>query len=532
MRRFQPFLFLAPLLFLAGFTLQDFVPEDFIRYSEPNFLTFEELVSLSKNPIPEGALYTKLKKLWTTPIVSNEAYYRGVRPPRRKHPKVGPFVRIGTWNIEKSFEVERAITLLSDRSGFVHMLGSEQSLPSEQYQTVLRQRDLLAEADVLILQEMDIGVKRSNYINAPKALADALNMNYAYGAAYLEIDPAYLGTESIELEEGGVDQEAMDYFRADPKLYKGLFGIAVLSRYPIKSVTVFPLQNQGYDWYWGEKGQTTFLEKTRRFGAKSVFKSEVHREMKVGGRIFMRADLHVPGLPNDTLSIINVHLEIKCLPKAREAQIREILGHIRKIRNPVIMAGDFNSAPTDLSPTSVTREVKRQIKNPTNWFSLAVSQVMPQALVMNATRATSNVTKNFQNPTARHIPVVAPNYQAGMFKAIEEFRFEDGYAFDFRGDSVRSANGEDGMLANANQRDRVGYKTTFQVRRPLGPVVGKYRLDWIFVKSFLRDPRDDSGPYRFAPHFGETLEEMNTALEKPISDHHPNIATLPFDEPS
>ncbi len=506
---------------------------NFARFSTPEFLTFDELVELSKNPIPKkGAVYRKLQKLWTTPIISNEAYHQGIHAPARKSPKLGRFLRVGTWNIEKSFNVDRAAALISDRNSFMSMLNPVEAPPSsEKYQEVLRQRDLLAEADILILQEMDIGVKRSNYVNAPKTLADALGMNYAYGATYLEIDPVYLGTESLELEEGGVDQEAIDYYRADPAKYKGMFGVAVLSRYPIKSVVMFPLKNQGYDWYEGEKSMITFLEKARRGGAKTVFLSELHREMKVGGRNFMRVDLHVPGLPKDTLTIINIHLEIKCLPKARQAQIEEILDYIEDINNPVIMAGDFNSAPTDLSPTSIPRTVKRQLKNPTNWFSFGVSQVLPQALLVNATRTVSNVTKNFQNPTARHIPIIAPNYQAGMFQALREFRFKDGHAFDFRGDAARSTNGESGLLANSNQKDLVGYKTTFQVRRPLGPIIGKYRLDWIFVKSFLKDPMDETEPYQFAPHFGMTLEEMNTSLNVQISDHHPNIADLPFEEP-
>ncbi|MBI4395020.1 MAG: endonuclease/exonuclease/phosphatase family protein [Candidatus Omnitrophica bacterium] len=533
MKKVLTFFFAFFFLFLSLF-FQDapaqFEP-NFVRYSAPEFLTFDELVSLSKDPNPTGPLAEKLKKLWTTPIISNEAYLSGTRAPTRVHPQLGPYVRMATWNIEKSFEIDRAITVFTDGAGYRNMIDPNKISSSSLYQTALHQQSLLADVDIIMFQEMDIGVKRSGYVNAPEKMAKALNMNYAYGAAYLEIDPAYLGTEEMRTEEGQIDREAMEYFRADPSRYKGLFGVAVLSRYPIKSVTIFPLKNQGYDWYSGEKPQITFLEITRRFGAKTVFRSELHREMKVGNRIFMRVDLHMPGLPNDTLTIINIHLEIKCLPKAREEQIKEILTYIKGIQNPVIMAGDFNSAPSDLSPTSASREVKRQAKNPTNWLTLGVSQVLPQALLVNTTRGISNVTKNFQNPTARHIPVVAPNYTAGLFKAIEEFRFNDGYVFDFRGDSGRSVGGESGLLSNSNQRDAVGYKTTFQVRRPLGDIIGKYRLDWFFVKSFLRDPRDKSGPYQFAPHFGRTLEEMNTVLKKQVSDHHPSIVDLPLNEP-
>ena len=521
----------ASLIFFCHSGLSLDWPINLVRYSAPDFLTFNELTSLVKNPYPTGALNAKLEKLWKTPIVSNEAYLDGELPTKRTHPKLGHYLRVATWNVEKSFEVPRVIKILKSSEQYKSMIDPAKAPPSsKEYKTAIMERDLLSEADIFFLQEMDIGVKRSDYIDAAKELATALNMNYAYGAAYLEIDPAYLGLESMIFESGQMDQEAIDFFRGDPTRYKGLFGIAVLSKYPIKRVEVFPLKNQAYDWYWGEKGKLTFLEKSRRFGAKSVFKSELHREMKVGGRIFMRVDLYVPGLPSDTLTLINVHLEIKALPKARELQVREILQYIRDIKNPVIMAGDFNSAPGDLSPTSVTREAKRTAKDPTTWFSVAVSQLAPQALLVNATRTVSNVTKNYQNPTAKHIPVIAPNHAAGLFKAIQEYRFTDDHAFDFRGDSDRSVNGDSGLLSNSNQRDRFGYKTTFQVRRPIGDLVGKYRLDWVFVKSFLTDPKDSNGSYQFAPHFGRTLEDMNTVVKQQFSDHHPNIVDLPFDE--
>ena len=108
---------------------------------------------------------------------------------------------------------------------------------------------------------MDIGVKRSGYINAAGELAKALKMNYAYAPEQLEIDPVYLGLEKINYDDGTVDQEQTDYYRVDPAKYKGAFGIAVLSRYPIKRAQAFQLKNQAYDWYAGEKPKIGFVEK-------------------------------------------------------------------------------------------------------------------------------------------------------------------------------------------------------------------------------------------------------------------------------
>ena len=514
----------------AAYSAETEPTSSFVKFSSSEFLTFDELLSLSKNPDPSNPLAAKLYKFWRTPIISNEAYYEGVRAPVRTDSKLGRMLRVASWNIEKSLKLKEAIGLLTDSENFASLIDSAKApVNSERYEKVLEQHHLLTQADIILCQEMDIGVKRSGYVNAPLELAKALHMNYAYAPAYLEIDPAYLGTENIVLESGTQDEEAMDFYRVDKDRYKGLFGSVVLSRYPIKSVTVFPLHNQGYDWYWGEQEKTTFFEESRRFGAKTLFQSEVHREMKVGGRNFMRVDLEVPGLPDNTLTIINIHLEIKCLPVARAAQISEILEYIKGIQNPVIMAGDFNSAPGDLSPTSAVRETARTLKRPTTWLTVGINAIVPQSMAVNVTRGISNVTKNFQNPTAKSIPIVAPNPSEKMFKEIENFRFDDGHAFDFRGDEKRAA-GHTGLLANANQRDRMGFKTSFQLKRTIAEVIGKYRLDWFFVKSFLIDPRDENGPYRFAPHFGRILEELNTSLIQPASDHHPGIVDLPFDE--
>ncbi len=503
----------------------------YVRYQSPDFLTFAELRKLNE-PQPGYRLKKKLEKFWKTPLISNEAWFAGERPVKQKDPKLGPVLRLASWNIEKSINMKEAVTAFTDEAAFKTLIDEgEAGEGSEKRTEILRQRARLAAADIIFLQEMDIGVKRSGYINAAEDLAKAMRMNYTYAAEQLEIDPAYLGMEKILLEDGKEDTEAMEHYAGDPKLYKGVFGCALLSRYPIKHVEVFQLQNQAYDWFKGEKPYPTFLEKTRRFGAKTVFRNEITREIKRGGRIFFRVDLDVPGLPHNTLTIINIHLEIKCKPEGRERQMQEILSHIQKIRNPVIVAGDFNSAPEDLSPTSVTRAAGNIAKSPETWLSVGTSVLLPHALLINATRVTTKLTKNFQDPLASDIAVVSPNPLKPLFSMIQNFRFSDGASFDFRGDEKRSINGKDKALANSNERDFKGFKTSFKVRRPIGPVIGKHRLDWFFVKSgYVKDPYNPNAPYKLAPHFGETLEEMNTSLKEQISDHHPNVLDIPLTE--
>lgn len=503
-----------------------------VHHEGPEYLTHSELVTLSSNPHPGGALEKKVEKILNTPFISNEAAFQGARPRKVTHPELGHILRIVQWNIEKSMKMQDAIWAFTNEEEFKKLIDTTRFPEgSKEYERILNERQLLDEADIVVLQEMDVGLKRSEYRNAVKDLAEALNMNYVYQTEQLEIDPVNLGTEKFLDENGVENKEMQELFRVDPAKYKGLFGSAVLSRYPIMGVKTFQLRHQAYDWYHEEQIPLSGVEKARRGGVKAVFLETLFREMKIGGRIFFQVDLYVPELADKKLSVINVHLEIKCKPKAREIQIAETLSHIIEIKNPVILAGDFNSAPGDLSPTSFRREMRNATGNPTFWFDQAVRYANPQGLVLTGLRFFSNITKNFQNPTARHIPILAPNPTKGVFKLIEDFRFYDTFTFDFRGNPNRSAGGRGGLLANSNQRDAVGYKMTFTTDRTVAQVLGKYRLDWVFVKSYLANSKDNGGPYRFSPHFGRTLEEMNDWLKSRISDHHPNVVDLPFEEP-
>ncbi|MBI4372535.1 MAG: hypothetical protein HY585_02260, partial [Candidatus Omnitrophica bacterium] len=222
-------IFIAAAVFIFTFI---FRIQPVVRYQKPAFLTFKELKALSRNPKPGWFLGSKLERFWKTPVISNEAYYGGAKPHHPSDPKLGHYLRLVSWNIEKSYEMENAIAAFSSRHKFESLIDSVKAPEgSSELQNMLRQREKLTNANVIVLQEMDIGVKRSNYIDAARELAKALHMNYAYGAEQLEIDPVYLGLENIKYEDGTVDQEATDYFAADPGRYKGVFGCAVLSRY-------------------------------------------------------------------------------------------------------------------------------------------------------------------------------------------------------------------------------------------------------------------------------------------------------------
>ena len=252
----------------------------YIGYQEPEFLSYEELRGLYFNPLPAGHLRggyleDKVYRFFRTPIIDNRPYYRGVKPHYPVSDQIGPFLRVASWNIEKSIHMKDAIDIFSSEEELRKRIDSSKIKDVKEFNNILNQREKLATADIIVLQEMEIGIKRSGYLHAAGELAEALDMNYTYAPQYLEIDPVQLGLEKIYLEDGNIDEEATDYFLQNKELYKGVFGGAVLSRYPIKSVTVVPLRNQGYDWYYGEKEKATYLEKVRRLGAKVVFLNEL-----------------------------------------------------------------------------------------------------------------------------------------------------------------------------------------------------------------------------------------------------------------
>jgi hypothetical protein len=135
------------------------------------------------------------------------------------------------------------------------------------------------------------------------------------------------------------------------------------------------------------------------------------------------------------------------------------------------------------------------------------------------------------DPTKRSVPFFLDNGEAEFFGALEQFQFQDGARFDFRGDPRRAAHGKSGTLANSNERAEKGFVPTYELNRSYG-ALASYKLDWIFVRpAQLTAPRDTAQPYRFSPHFGRTLRALNHAIPGRISDHNPITADLPLDEP-
>ena len=231
----------------------------------------------------------------------------------------------------------------------------------------------------------------------------------------------------------------------------------------------------------------------------------------------LTVDLAVPGSPTGVLTVVNTHLEDKCKPDCRRRQMNAILEHVQNIRNPVVLAGDMNTSGGDGSILSVRYLLQKNLVDYRFWGKQVLKAVNP--LKLYGLGSAARYFRNYGDPTARDIPVIANNRERHLFNDLREFTFEDGSSFDFRGESRKTVNGTRGTLADSNQRARKGFTYTFSLPRDYGGVVGRYRLDWFFVKP--------AGEVYFAPEFPRTMQSLNQAPRERISDHAPITVDLP-----
>jgi hypothetical protein len=124
------------------------------------------------------------------------------------------------------------------------------------------------------------------------------------------------------------------------------------------------------------------------------------------------------------------------------------------------------------------------------------------------------------------------NRERPLFKTMEKFRFSDQRAFDFRGHRERTLPPRTGTLADSNQRAWKGFLPTYAFNRDFGGFLGRFKLDWIFVKPFIDDPRRRGQSDQLAPYFPVTMRELNESVEQRVSDHAPMTVDLPLGEPA
>jgi endonuclease/exonuclease/phosphatase family metal-dependent hydrolase len=188
-------------------------------------------------------------------------------------PRLNQFLRVVQWNIEKGKRFD----------AIAHRFQSG---------------EILRWADIVILNEADRGMNRSQNRHVARALAESLGMNAVFAPAHFELTK---GTDDELLQEG--------------ENRESLQGNAILSRYPVLEACVVPLPVTFEPYEYQEK----------RFGWRNC--------------LWVRLQLS-----RSSLWVGSVHLELRNAPVCRARQMRHILEHLPGERSEAyLLGGDLNA---------------------------------------------------------------------------------------------------------------------------------------------------------------------------------------------
>ncbi len=154
----------------------------------PSF-SFDELKVLSAKADPGKPLAAKLDRLLHSVEVGS---FAGGSSGKLSRPVESgtPVLRAAMWNIERGQEFEPITTALKDPEAF-YKLCAKRPLKPARLSLIQEEAELLSQSDLLILNEVDSGMKRSEYHAVARELAAALHMNYAYAIEFVEVDPVH-----------------------------------------------------------------------------------------------------------------------------------------------------------------------------------------------------------------------------------------------------------------------------------------------------------------------------------------------------
>lgn len=155
----------------------------------------------------------------------------------------------------------------------------------------------------LLLSELDVGMARTGQIHAMRALAERLEMGFAYAVEYLELG---LGDAHEQARCAGLANDV------------GYHGAAVASAHALERPALARL-GAGGEWFDGRRG-----------------------EARVGGRVAVLATLRLAGGP---VTLVSVHLESHGDPLQREEEVAALLDalDIYAPGAPALLGGDFNT---------------------------------------------------------------------------------------------------------------------------------------------------------------------------------------------
>lgn len=282
-------------------------------------ISFTELKELYQNEEPNQCLGQKLFK------TLNLAYtIQPIEKTELKHNSKlkKDFFRVAHWNIERGLNVEAIKKLFAKPNEYLSTEINHERYKdkSEKLSKLKEQIEHLKDSDVILLNEVDWGMSRTEYKNIVKEIANAVGGGYIYGTEFLEIDPQFLEDKNT-----------------NPELYQGLHGNAIITKFPINTAWVIKLPSF-YDWYKTEKDNN---------------KGEVRR----GRRMALVAQLILPN--KEKIHVVTSHFEDRTSPENRSKQMIRLLHEMRFLDTAVILGGDFNNFVFD---TSEIEEIKKKGK--------------------------------------------------------------------------------------------------------------------------------------------------------------------------
>lgn len=245
----------------------------------PGGLSTEEFASLraikKRKRLEASAIY-RARAHAIRDLTSALGYHRPARPAPRP---AGEFLRVICWNIERGKRLDGIKAYLTHHRA-------------------------IREADVMLLNEADVGMARSGNRNVPVELAEALGFEAVFGSCYVCLSHG----NSRDGEPNGENQ-------------LGLHGNAILSRFPIRRAENF----------WVTITHDVFHSSEKRLGCKKALWAELDTPL---GRFPVAA----------------VHLDTEASMAQRGAQLRDVLMQLetRGVAERALIGGDFNSTTYDL----------------------------------------------------------------------------------------------------------------------------------------------------------------------------------------
>ncbi|MCH9680696.1 MAG: endonuclease/exonuclease/phosphatase family protein [Deltaproteobacteria bacterium] len=195
-----------------------------------------------------------------------------------REPGDGQRLRAVAWNVERGKRL----------SGIISTLGEHPELK---------------DADIVMLNEVDIGMGRTGNVNVPRAVAEALGYDYVYANQELVLSPG----------------DAFERNHAEPNTL-ALHGLALLTRLPITRISAVGIP----------EFRDKFHATEKRLGTKRALVCEV-------------------ALSDGPLTVVVSHLDPFASPRHRGRQMRRIINHVDALGNSrVLLGGDLNTNTWDL----------------------------------------------------------------------------------------------------------------------------------------------------------------------------------------